>query len=286
MSERRVWPWVAGAVTVLAVLAVVLFLVLPQLTKGGDTDDNRSSGAAEDASGDLQVVPGMGGSKVAADGRTPVGYQPTCKGAVEAATNYARLLNTHSLNLPKGTDTTIRSVILDPNEASQAIAATSFESIRQASSPDELKRFENLMHETVHPEWSGKYLVRSCDPEKEAHVSVTGVSEGNTGNGKKTYNYVTSTYVLQWSDGDWRVKEDKTGDTGPDAPQVPTLAAAEGMPKPTKAAVTVVTHDGEKFVASDKQELSVTMNSESFSKAFEGVSPDISQWKNFERAGS
>jgi len=115
---------------------------------------------------------------------------------------------------------------------------------------------------------------------------VTGVSEGNTGNGKKTYNYVTSTYVLQWSDGDWRVKEDKTGDTGPDAPQVPTLAAAEGMPKPTKAAVTVVTHDGEKFVASDKQELSVTMNSESFSKAFEGVSPDIIQWKNFERAGS
>ena len=50
MSERRVWPWVVGAVAVLAALALVLFLVLPQLTKGGDTDDNGSGGASEYAS--------------------------------------------------------------------------------------------------------------------------------------------------------------------------------------------------------------------------------------------
>lgn len=286
MSERRVWPWVAGAVAVLAVLAVVLFLVLPQLTKGSDTDDNGSGGAGEDASGDLHVVPGMGGSKVAADGRTPVGYQPTCKGAVEAATSYARLLNTHSLTLPKGTDTTIRAVMLDQDEATESVAATSFESIRQTASPDELKRFEKIMHETMHPEWSGKYLVRSCDPETEAHVSVTGISEGSTGDGHKTYDYVTSTYVLQWSDGDWKVKEDKTGDTGSGAPQVPTLAGSEGMPKPAKAAATVVTYDGKRFAAAEKQKIRVTMNSESFSKAFEGVTPEISQWKNFEGAGA
>ncbi len=286
MTERKMWPWVAGAVAVLAALAVVLFLVLPQLTKGGNTDESGSGAAAEDASGDLQVVPGLGGSEVAADGRTPVGYQPTCKGAVEAATNYARLLNTHSLNLPKGTDATIRAVMLDSEKADEKIAATSFESIRQAASPAELKQYQKIMQETVHPEWSGKYLVRACEPEKEAHVSVTGVSEGHSGSGKKTYGYATSTYVLQWVDGDWKVKEDKTGDDAPGAPQVPAMAEADGMPKPAKAPATVVTRNGKEFVAAEKQELRVTMNSDSFSKAFEGVTPDISQWKNFEGAGA
>lgn len=286
MTERKVWPWVTGAVAVLAALAVVLFLVLPQLTKGGETDESGSGVAAENTSGDLQVVPGLGGSKVAADGRTAVGYQPTCKGAVEAATNYARLLNTHSLNLPKGTDTTIRAIMLDSGKADEKIATTSFESIRQAASPEELKQYNKVMQETVHPEWSGKYLVRACEPKKEAHVSVTGVSEGHSGSGKKTYGYATSTYVLQWVDGDWKVKADKTGDDSPNAPQVPTMADADGMPKPTKAPATVVTRNGDEFVAAEKQEMRVTMNSEAFSKAFEGVVPDISEWKNFEEAGA
>lgn len=283
MTERRVWPWVTGAVAALAALAILLFLVLPQLTKD-DAEDSGPSKSAEDTSGDLQVVPGMGGRKVAADGRTPVAYEPTCKGAVEAATNYSRLLNTHALDLPKGTDSSIRAVMLNDDQAEEKVSATSFESVRQSASAEELKQYTKLMRDTFHPEWSGKYLVRSCAPKKEAQISVTGVSEGNGGSGNKTYDYMTVTYRLKWSDGDWKIEDDQSKDENAGRPEEAFLAGSEGMPKPARGPVTVVHYDDGKFVADEKQQSRITMDSEAFGKAFEGVRPDISHWKQFKEA--
>lgn len=279
-SNRKVLA-VGAAVAVLLVIVLVTWLV-----RDGSDDEAASessvSAATSDVSSDLGVVAGAGGSRVAPDGVTGLGYEDTCKGAVEAAASYAKVLSTRSLDLPQGTDKTIDEITVDADYAKARKDYTSMQEVRQSVSSKELKELTGKNSETFHPNWSGKYLVRDCQPGQNAKISVAGIShiQDSTGwTAPHSYSYYAVTYGLVWSGNDWKIQ--KSYEPGTDVKE-PILT--ENLPKPQKADTTVVTWSKDHFETKTEQQERVVMDSAAFEKAFEGVEPDITRWYNFTEA--
>lgn len=276
-----------SAVIGVVVVALVLVLGLVAWLVRGASDDEVSSDAsasagANDASSDLGVVAGAGGSRVAPDGVTGLGYENTCKGVVEAATSYAKVLSTRSLDLSQGIDKTIDEITIDSDYAKVREDYTSMQEVRQSVSSKELKKLTGKNSETFHPNWSGKYLVRDCQPEQNAKISIAGVShiQDSTGwTAPDSYSYYAVTYDMVWADNDWKIQ--KAYEPGTDV-QEPILT--ENLPKPEKADTTVVTWSKDHFETKTEQQERVVMDSAAFEKAFEGVEPDITRWYNFSKA--
>ncbi|QOW64893.1 hypothetical protein IDM48_11400 (plasmid) [Rothia amarae] len=277
-SNRKLWA--AGALVLVVVLVLVVWLA--RGASDGEASSESSVSAANDASSDLGVVAGAGGSRVADDGVTGLGYENTCKGAVEAATSYAKVLSTRSLDLPQGTDKTIDEITVDSDYAKARKDYTSMQEVRQSVSSKELKELTGKNSETFHPNWSGKYLVRDCQPEQNAKISVAGVShiQDSTGwTAPDSYSYYAVTYDMVWVDNDWKIQ--KAYEPGTDVKE-PILT--ENLPKPEKADTTVVTWSKDHFETKTEQQERVVMDSAAFEKAFEGVEPDITRWYNFSEA--
>lgn len=274
---RRRWPWLLGVVVLVVVVA--LALVLWPRSNGGTGNAEKS--VQDNSAGDLDVVAGMGGAKTGPDGKTAIGYEDTCKGAVEAATNYSKLLTNSSLNPPENTDSTIDEVVLDHDLAKDKKFTTSVQALRQSVSDDELKVLASQVGEQFHPEWSGKYLVRDCNPGKDATVSVAGGGTSGDPGGGTQRSFYTVTYDLVWSDNDWHIQKEQDSEDGP---KTPYLDESNGLPKPTKADTTQVTYKDGKFTAKQADENRPVMDSQAYEKAFDGVSPDISKWFNYSKA--
>lgn len=282
-SQRSPLVWLAVG---LAVVLVVVVIVAATFWNRGTKDDDQSSvgdSVTNNSAGDLKITAGMGGTKMGPDGKTPLGYQKTCKGAAEAATNYAKLLEDSSLNLGEDTDKTIDEVVVDHDLAQERKSAVKMDALDQGVSDDQLKTLSKEVYEEFHPEWSGKFLVRDCTPGDHAKVSVTGISVSGNPGGDVTRLYGTSTYSLVWTDNDWKISKDETGQ-GND--KDPLLEAENGLPELKKAKATEVSYKDGKFSADQVDQDRIVMDQASLQKAFDGVSPDISHWYNYQQAGA
>lgn len=271
--------WLAG-LAALVVLALVVVFMLGRASSSKDAASEQTTSAASEnnAGDDLQVIAGMGGTKVAPDGKTGLGYKDTCKGAVEAATNYAAVLSSRDLHADDKDAKTVEAITANASFAKDRKEYTSLAVLRQGASKEELAAVKES-RDTFHPEWSGKYYVRSCEPGKSATVSVAGVMESinNIGNDKQSaYEYSTATYELVWQNGDWKAQ--RYAETPKDV-RDPLLM--ENVPAPKKAETTVAQWDGKKFVTKTKNEQRVVMDSQAYSQAFEGVTPDASHWYKY-----
>lgn len=106
-----VWLVVTGSLLVSALVGAVIGLAVvatsdepgpaattpavpdadPEPTTPGSAPDREpasTTAPGDPVAGSYQVAVGEGGTSAAVDGCTPVGYEPTCEGAVHAATNY------------------------------------------------------------------------------------------------------------------------------------------------------------------------------------------------------
>lgn len=274
-----------SAVIGVVVVALVLVLGLVAWLVRGASDDEASSessvSAANDASSDLGVVAGAGGSRVGPDDVTGLGYEDTCKGAVEAAASYAKVLSTRDLHAGDNVAKTVEQITANGSFAKERKDYTSMAVLRQGMSKEELKSIKES-RDTFHPNWSGKYLVRDCTPGKSATISITGVLETvNTVEKQTTTHneYITATYELVWQENDWKAQSLVT--TSQDV-RDPLLD--KNLPAPTQADTTVSTWDKDHFAVTTKKQERIVMNSDAFAKAFDGVSPDITRWYNFSEA--
>ncbi len=270
----------AGVVAVVLLLGLVVWLVA-----GRDSSDQSSSESASvsanDTSQDLGVVAGAGGSGVAADGVTGLGYENTCKGAVEAAASYAAVLSTRDLKADENTEKTIDQITANESFAQNRKDYATLAVLRQGLSKEELNSITES-RDTFHPNWSGKYLVRECTAGKSATVAITGVLESvNTveKQSEKNYEYMTATYELVWQDNDWKAQRYVEA---PVDVREPLLT--DGMPEPTQADTPITTWKKDHFETNIEQQNRIVMDSAAFEQAFQGVEPEITQWYNFSEA--
>lgn len=271
-------PIVFGAIAVALVL--VIGLIVWVVVGRDSSDSSTSSGSASDnsLSQDFGVVAGSGGTRVAADGVTGLGYEDTCKGAVEAAASYAAVLSTRDLKSGESIEKTIDQITSNPTFAKDRKEYATLAVLRQGASKEELDSVQES-RDTFHPNWSGKYLVHDCEPGNAATVAVTGILETvNTveNQTEKSSDYITSTYRLVWVENDWKAEGYVEAVDGRKNPIL-----AEGIPAPIKSDTTVVSWNGNHFDIKVEQQERVVMNSTAFEQAFDGVDPDITQWYNF-----
>lgn len=272
-------PIIFGA-TALAVVLVIGLIVWFVVGRGSSGSSASSSDSVSDnsSSHDYGVVAGAGGARVAADGVTGLGYEDTCKGAVEAAASFASLLTSRDLHAAENIATTVDEISADAGFAKEQKDYITMAVLTQGMSKDELNKVSEL-RDTFHPNWSGKYLVRECVPGERAVVAITGILESvNTVDNQtqKNYGYSTATYELVWKDNDWKAQ---SYIENYDSQKNPVLT--EGVPEPTKSDTTVASWKDDHFDIKVEQQERVVMDSTAFEQAFSGVTPDITQWYNF-----
>lgn len=144
---------------------------------------------------------GEGGTKTAADGKTPIGYNGTCDSAAQAAANYTPALfdvNTKTWDTQKATLKALASP-----ESWVKDATVLGDTLTDTAAKGNLSSFESGWLDQTDVKAGGLYRVVSCEPKKIALVQVAyaGLSVSNT---LPSGYFGTSSMELTWKD-DWKI---------------------------------------------------------------------------------
>lgn len=177
------------------------------------------------------VVAGEGGTAVAVDGLTPIGYDQDCTGAVSAATNYYVAV-TEGLYQDRHTVESFSELLKEINggldgwdtarTGPMGALVTEFETIR-AQAQETGQAFAGV---EVHPEW-GAFRAEGCAEGASATVAVAGFIEA-TALAPGYSSFYGARMRVSWFEGDWRLIsiEDLEPAESPAADVVPVDAAA------------------------------------------------------------
>jgi hypothetical protein len=230
-----VWVTVAVAVAVVAVFSYEATRTnarpSAQAVTALPTPDNVTTRAPGATVSGYQVEAGKGGTGVAVDGRTPIGYAPDCSGAVAAATNYYVAVM-EGLYQDTHTSESFAELLLQINGGLDGMDAArtgpmgalvlEFEAIR--AQVEELgQTFPGFEY---HPEW-GAFRVGDCAERASATVDVAGIGEATVL--APGYSFCDGARVrVSWFGDDWRLAglEHLALDENPGASAVPVDARA------------------------------------------------------------
>lgn len=240
-TPRRTVPvWVVAVVAVVVlVVAVVVTYAATRTTAGppappptaASPTPQETTPATGDPAGGYKIEAGGGGTDVAVDGRTPIGYDQDCTGAVSAATNYYVAVQA-GLYQDRHTSESFAELLkqinggLDGEVASHTgpmgALVTEFETIR-AQAQETGQAFAGFED---HPEW-GAFRVENCTEGASATVVIESFIEATIlAPGYSSYD--GATVRVSWFEGDWRLIgiEDLGPGEHPAAGVVPVDAAA------------------------------------------------------------
>lgn len=166
-GRRKLLWWGGGIIAAVALVAVVLSLAggSPDAAPAPTTTVTTTPGTDG-----IRVASGTGGKQKAPDGITPVGYESTCAGAVQAAANYDTALTD-----PTGT-TGYNTPTAKTGAARPGLDAT-LNRILSGSHPSIIEAEEGARPSTLfpgqetHPEWGGFKVVR-CTPSSLAVIDL------------------------------------------------------------------------------------------------------------------
>ena len=185
--------------------------------------------------GAYSVAAGAGGSDVAVDGQTPIGYADDCTGAAHAATNYyvAVLEGLYQDQLTGEEFDALLDQInagLDANSGPIRDLKADFRTIRDEAEALGIP----FADPEVHPEW-GAFRVHSCADRASAELEIVGFGADSTGSAVG-YSYEMPRVVrVSWfegtdPEGDWRLVDIGEMAENPASGVVPTDSLA---PLPT-----------------------------------------------------
>lgn len=206
-SRGRVWIWLVGAVVLVGIAVAVWAATRPVAP---DPEPTTTPRASDPVAGSYRVAVGKGGTGTAVDGRTPIGYQPTCEGAVHAATNYLVAVD-ESLVTERQSGEDFAALLdelgagLDGGAAETPIGdlKAQYATIREESAEYDVPMFTG----TSHPEW-GAFLVRSCNEGAQAVIDiVTYWDEPGVPPGAAGYQVTLAWFGLKGDTEDWRLVE-------------------------------------------------------------------------------
>ena len=216
--KRRPFP--KGPLIAVAVVAVVTLLALlgvlgaraiwaedpePDPAVSDPTPPAVSDPAPDDEKDDplvrekLKVTAGEGGSgKSKTDPGMQIGYEPTCKGAVEAATNYLIGMDITRVTTGEISRENYLSMVKDRT-------AGPFQQESIEGTEEYLDRLESVDPNAeipaadIKPEWGG-FHVYECTEGKTATIDIISASAYTPGE----YTYSDSAVKLEWVDDDWK----------------------------------------------------------------------------------
>lgn len=169
--QRKLLWWGGGLLATVAVVAVVLSLA------GGSPDSDpapTTTVTATPGTDSIRVATGTGGKQKAPDGITPIGYEPSCAGAVQATTNYDIALTDPVGTTGTGTATPKTGAPRPGLDGTlNRILSGSHPSIVQAE--EKARPQANYPGQESHPEWGGFRMVH-CTPSSLAVVDLLSCS--------------------------------------------------------------------------------------------------------------
>lgn len=223
-ERRRLRP--GPIIAVLAVLVLVLLGVVGVLGAnalfGGDDEpppEGQQTSSSAPASQkpvvreDLNVVAGEGGSTASEiDPSLPVGYEPTCKGAVQAATNYLIGLDYTKVTSGEMSKEDYFALVKDRTTGdyqSTRVEGTRefFDRVGDAEAP----------RASILPDWGGFTLIE-CEEGASAKVGIV-YAVDNYGSGE--YYYASYSTSLKWVEGDWKMSGDGSVESPTALPEEP-----------------------------------------------------------------
>lgn len=151
---------------------------------------------------------GEGGTKTAADGNTPIGYNGTCDSAAQAAANYTPVLADVNLKTWETQKTTLNSLAVPGPWLEPALLPFSVIADAKAQG-HQLKSFAGGWMEQINVKAGGMYRMVSCEPKKTAVVQVFFGALGVSDTLPQGY-FGTRTMELTWN-GDWKISNVVTG---------------------------------------------------------------------------
>lgn len=229
-SRGRVWIWLVGAVVLVGIAVAVWAATRPVAP---DPEPTTTPRASDPVAGSYRVAVGKGGTGTAVDGRTPIGYQPTCEGAVHAATNYLVAVD-ESLVTERQSGEDFAALLdelgagLDGGAAETPIGdlKAQYATIREESAEYDVPMFTG----TSHPEW-GAFLVRSCNEGAQAVIDIVRAwDEPQYPPFSTAYRVTLTWFGREGDEADWRLIELRQLETD-EAPA--PLGESEASPVPT-----------------------------------------------------
>lgn len=216
-------------VALIAALLVIGLLIGRAMGSGGQQTPTASASSSPSASTqrptftqDLKIATGEGGSKTSPhDPSLPIGYEPTCKGAASAATNYLIAndpTRVSSGQLTKEDFLAMVSSIKTPEADAETSsnAAQTVDAMVQAQAPQSV----------IRPEWGG-FSALECEEGKSATIGIIYATSFDGQN----YLYGTIGYEMVWQDEDWKI----AGTTEVEAPMpLPKAQVTEPDPQVVK----------------------------------------------------
>lgn len=233
---RKHWKALAAAgAMIVIIIAAVLVITFRPAERPPEAQDSglHATGSFGFPVSTLRV--GEGGTGVAGDGRTIIGYDGTCDSAVQAAANYAPLLRDVNINTWVEQKKALTEISTPgPWFETATLSGNYLSETKDIPTPG----FDGGWFTRTDVAAGGMYRVASCDEKATAVVQVfAGSLEART-EGKPLGGYETITLELGW-DGDWKITDAQVlaadndfsgrvkdqGPSGPD-PQGPTGALA------------------------------------------------------------
>ena len=172
---------------------------------------------------ELHVTAGEGGSDVSEfDPSMPIGYEPTCKGAVEAATNYVSGFDPSKVLAGEVSQDNFISMMEDRHTGAAAEGLPesledTFDQIGDVAAP----------LADYHPEWGG-FSVNKCTEGESAEILIVSAATFTDSNG---YLYSAVAVQLEWIDGDWKY-------AGGSSTEAPAALPDDAVSEPDEQVVT------------------------------------------------
>lgn len=234
---RRHWKaLLAAAIVVAAVAGAVLVLG----TRPGQPAPEPAATVAGGGKLGFPVSPvkiGSGGSGVAADGKTPIGYDGSCNSAAVAAANYLpAIADVHPSAWP-AQQKALAQIDVNADELTDLSTLADL-GARTLKLPN-WRSFDGDWVTKTDVAAGGLYRLVSCTEQRSALVQVVYARiDAQTGKDPKA-SFVTQSLDLAWQGGDWKVARSQAplGDNGilggrlPDrGPNLAALPAPDGKP--------------------------------------------------------
>jgi hypothetical protein len=198
-----------AAVVVIVAVAVVLINLRPTEPSAQPEPSAETSMVAGTLGFPVSKINiGGGGTKTAADGKTPIGYNGTCDSAAQAAANYTPLLVDVNLETWETQKETLNSLAV-PGPWLETVLLPSTVIADAKAQGNQLETFAAGWRDQTNVKAGGLYRMVSCEPKKTAVVQVFFGALGVSDSLPEGY-FGTRTMELTWK-GDWKISNAVTG---------------------------------------------------------------------------
>lgn len=208
---KKNWKALAAIAAVLIIVAIAVVLInLRPGAQAAQPEPGADNGMVAGKFGFpvSKINIGEGGTKTAADGKTPTGYNGTCDSAAQAAANYTPVLADVNLETWETQKSTLNSLAVPGPWLETALLP--FSIIAEAKAQDQqMKTFAGGWIDQTNVKAGGMYRVVSCEPKKTAVVQVF-YGALSTSDTLPAGYFSTKTMELTWK-GDWKISNLVTG---------------------------------------------------------------------------